>query len=586
MRYFHAIRFIIAQLALVLAIAPAMWGQAVTVGGYPAVSDGLSGTWLCSIPREHFGTTWVTTVVGDSACSIIGFNGHDAADGIPVAVEDITGGKLYPFIANHGGETIEGQLTFTWLPVMELTGDFGLEYAQGSVSIHSPDSTGKSEMLAKLKWRGNHTSQPERHKHNYHIKFLNEDGSKKDRSFFGLRKDNHWKLDGGQVDMLRVRNRVCADLWLDMSTPVWYHDEEPGAINGSRGRLVELFLNGEYQGIYNMTEPIDRKQLKLVKHDTINHEFHGQMWYVKYWCRTATMSAPAEWSNDSETWDGIEVEYPDFEEVHPTDWSTLVNATDLVRRIDKMDAWDSQADSLDHYFDMPVMEDYFIFITVLQALDNESKNMFYSNHDKAQHPRLVMTPWDLDFSTGASHSNVQAGPERPLDWISHMPMYGMFNLSRRHRAEVIDRYWQLRQTWLNTDSLVARFQRTIDELEQCGAAAREQERWSGDSDINGHVLDLGAEMRFVADWIVRRMAFLDSQVFARDMASRGDVNGDGELSLADVNSIIDSILTGTNPSSNADVNRDREINVADVNAVIDMILSPSGNAPAGADLEP
>ena len=52
----------------------------------------------------------------------------------------------------------------------------------------------------------------------------------------------------------------------------------------------------------------------------------------------------------------------------------------------------------------------------------------------------------------------------------------------------------------------------------------------------------------------------------------GDVNGDGEVNIADINAIIDIILSGGS-SDTADVNRDGEINIADVNAVIDMILS-------------
>ena len=56
----------------------------------------------------------------------------------------------------------------------------------------------------------------------------------------------------------------------------------------------------------------------------------------------------------------------------------------------------------------------------------------------------------------------------------------------------------------------------------------------------------------------------------------GDVNGDGEVNIADVNAVIDVILGGSsNPS--ADVNQDGEINIADVNAVIDIIF---GGGPA------
>ena len=52
----------------------------------------------------------------------------------------------------------------------------------------------------------------------------------------------------------------------------------------------------------------------------------------------------------------------------------------------------------------------------------------------------------------------------------------------------------------------------------------------------------------------------------------GDVNGDGEVNIADINAIIDIILSGGSLDT-ADVNGDGEINIADINAVIDIILS-------------
>jgi len=53
----------------------------------------------------------------------------------------------------------------------------------------------------------------------------------------------------------------------------------------------------------------------------------------------------------------------------------------------------------------------------------------------------------------------------------------------------------------------------------------------------------------------------------------GDVNGDGEVNIADVNVIIDLILTGADYQANADVNGDKEIGISDINAEIDLILS-------------
>ena len=55
----------------------------------------------------------------------------------------------------------------------------------------------------------------------------------------------------------------------------------------------------------------------------------------------------------------------------------------------------------------------------------------------------------------------------------------------------------------------------------------------------------------------------------------GDVNGDGEVTIADVNALIDIILGGEADiltMLRADVNGDEEINITDVNEVIDIIM--------------
>ena len=50
-----------------------------------------------------------------------------------------------------------------------------------------------------------------------------------------------------------------------------------------------------------------------------------------------------------------------------------------------------------------------------------------------------------------------------------------------------------------------------------------------------------------------------------------DVNGDGEINIADINSVIDCILKG-NQTSSFDVNGDGEVNIADINDIVDCIL--------------
>ena len=52
-----------------------------------------------------------------------------------------------------------------------------------------------------------------------------------------------------------------------------------------------------------------------------------------------------------------------------------------------------------------------------------------------------------------------------------------------------------------------------------------------------------------------------------------DVNGDGEVTVADVNEVIDAML-GDGSNNAADVNGDGEITIADISAIIDFILNP------------
>ena len=55
----------------------------------------------------------------------------------------------------------------------------------------------------------------------------------------------------------------------------------------------------------------------------------------------------------------------------------------------------------------------------------------------------------------------------------------------------------------------------------------------------------------------------------------GDVNGDGEINIADVNGLIDIILGGFfnyDTRHRSDVNYDGEINIADINSIIDHLL--------------
>ncbi len=63
---------------------------------------------------------------------------------------------------------------------------------------------------------------------------------------------------------------------------------------------------------------------------------------------------------------------------------------------------------------------------------------------------------------------------------------------------------------------------------------------------------------------------------------RGDVNGDGEVSIGDVTALIDMLLTG-NHDRVGDVNNDGEVSIGDVTDLIDMLLTGNTDDPTPPD---
>ena len=570
-------------LALTLMAGFGCWAQEIIIGGHRAVPDTLNHIWLCSVPKANFGQDYTATITYDSDVRTLVIDGAAVSNGSTYTFSRVAGGKDYTVTAYKGNELITGQITFTWLPIVELDGNFGNSYKYGTVRVNEPDSAYAEPLKAKLKWRGIATNDGNKNKRNYRIKFVNEDSTKANHRFFGLRNDNSWILDAGQRDFLRVRNRVSTDLWLDYARKPWYADSVTNVYNGSRGTMVEVLLNGTYMGIYNMCEPIDRKQLKLKRYDEENNEFHGVLWTAYGRSTTTTMSNPAKRYNNSTIWDGFEYKYPDYDEIGRINWTALDEAVKFAKRADDSDI-QLRIDSMQYHFDLPVMQDYYLLVTVLQALDNECKNIYYGCYDTQGSHVLTLAPWDLDICLGANFSPKvnypdMVKPERGVtEWMTHLPMADMMEV-QEWCDQLNERYFALRETKFHTDSLVNRYWAAIDNLVDCGAAAREEARWSKDTDIAGKTLNLVKEMEYVEDWIRRRMTYLDEEVFpvaplgTPDPEPRlpGDVNLDGVVNISDINAVINIILA-SGYDENADVNGDGVVNISDINAIIGLIL--------------
>ena len=501
---------------LCLAISIPSYAQ-FTINGKHIIYDKQNDTYMACIPEDAFGKDYEAIILLDIASdwSDLSIDGTQIA--YSYTFKQVEGNKLYSIHARKGNKEINTKITFTFLPLLVLQGSFGYDYTQGSMSLYSSDATEPTISLIKAKWRGGSTNTADKHKRNYKIKTLNENGKKLEISLLGMREDNNWILDAGQVDLFRLRNRIATEIWNDFASKPYYTPKEPKAKSGVAGKVVEVILNNEYRGIYSLTETMDRKELKLKKYDDINQEFHGQLWKVSSWDKAQFWNIDKDYDNTKETWHAFETKYPDFEDVNPTDYTHLYNAINFVANSND----EIFKKEVSEYFDIPVLIDYQIFLEVLKPIDNCGKNMYWGIYDVARDKKLTLAIWDLDASVGQDwHCSTPLHP----DYVSPDTELGIkeaFNLYTRlstlnvdnYNQKVADRYHELRKTYFSEENLISKYQSYYDMLVKSGAASREESKWSKDSDIGGYPLNFEKEIEYIKNWIIERLKYLDTTQF-------------------------------------------------------------------------
>lgn len=501
---------------LCLAISIPSYAQ-FTINGKHIIYDKQNDTYMACIPEDAFGKDYEAIILLDIASdwSDLSIDGTQIA--YSYTFKQVEGNKLYSIHARKGNKEINTKITFTFLPLLVLQGSFGYDYAQGSMSLYSSDATEPTISLIKAKWRGGSTNTADKHKRNYKIKSINFKGKSQDISLLGMREDNNWILDAGQIDLFRLRNRIATEIWNDFATKPYYASKEPKVKSGVTGKVVEVILNNEYRGIYSLTEAMDRKELKLKKYDDKNQEFHGQLWKVSSWDKATFWDIDKDYDNTQETWHAFETKYPDIEDVNPTDYSPLYEAIDFVVNSND-EAFKKEAGD---YFDIPVLIDYQLFLETLKPVDNNGKNMYWGIYDVAKSKKLTLAIWDLDASVGQDwRCSTPLHPDYVLP-NTDLGVKDGFNLYHRlsslnvdnYNEKVANRYHELRKTYFSEENLISRYQGYYDMLVKSGAASREECKWSKDTDIGGYPLNFKSEIEYIKNWIINRLNYLDTNQF-------------------------------------------------------------------------
>lgn len=433
-----------------------------------------------------------------------------------------------------GNTALAGAIRFTFLPVVEVNDSYIVygSYTNGTIRLTYPESEGLDSVYhAAFKVRG--ASSQNYPKKSYAVKLRDAEGNSIDRKMLGLRSDNNWILDAMYIDLACMRNRVCTDIWNDFAVKPYYADREKKVRTGTRGKFVEMILNGRHNGLYCMTEKMDRKQLKLKKFvpasesSTGEDEVHGLLYKSTDWTYETFMgheqnsfvlsnASPAGFSNrlGRETWRGYEFKYPDYQD-EAVDWEPLYNAVNHVAATKTQSAFD---DGFETYFDYPLMRDFYLFLELILATDNHGKNMLFYVYDK-QGPeggKIAIAPWDMDGTLGQrwDGSTSITGANQDFDQFINANEHGQYTpflrlkLSSKYdwKGDLSKRYAELRQSGVfDGDNIANRIANYAELFEESAADAREEGRW-------GHYhRNLQSAAIYAESWIRRRVNYLDDK---------------------------------------------------------------------------
>ncbi len=467
--------------------------------------DTLTGRCLVSIPKQRADKhkpLFAKISANDITAHEIRINGQLIGE----KKTTLTPADTYTIrITRADGTQSQYSLETTTLPVVSLQMDAcnSETFQEGTFTLTAPEYQSEAQHHSALfRWRG--SSSLNYQKKSFAIKLIDKNHEKTDASFLGMRSDNSWILDAMAIDKARMRNRVSTDLWNDFAAESVIKQWEPDMTNGTHGHFVEVFLNGQYQGLYCFTEKLDRKQLQLKK--TRLGNVYGALYKSKYWNNSVGMwQCPSSYDNHATMWEGWELQYPDYTEDEPIDWAPLYNAIDFVAKSNGTQF----VKEVENWFDLDVWRDYFLYMNLLFAPDNMGKNMYLYVYDATITRQIGVAPWDMDATWG----RLWEADACPADTNFYNTSHNLHDRLRKemphYDRETAERYADLRETFFATDAIQQRFDTYFALFNESGAGQRETARWSGTDNIE---LDFANEAAYIRQWVEQRLQYLD-QVF-------------------------------------------------------------------------
>lgn len=300
------------------------------------------------------------------------------------AISDGSSFSLYQ-INKKKAEYHRYNLVFTGMPIMELTVEdtyedvinyLDKEVSVAKIRVEDPYHQELDYQTAEGKFyiRGDGSYFDQYEKRSFKLRLTD-----KKKSFLGLREDDDWILNGLYDDAGMIHNKLSYELWNEMAV-----NNNISKDYSTNMEYMELFIDGKYEGVYGLTERIDKKELSLDKND------------VLYKCRSYRVADDHNFTNDMT--DDLRpvfiLKYPkDYEEA---DWEPIKLWSDMFCK-ERFDTYEEGAATLN----MENAIDYNLYCLLISGSDNMRKNLFFiADREKDGTYKMIKVPWDMNATWG------------------------------------------------------------------------------------------------------------------------------------------------------------------------------------------
>lgn len=329
-------------------------------------------------------------------------------------------------------------------------------------------------------------------KRSYNLELQDADGNDTSVALLGLPREADWVLQGIWADRSQIRNAMIYEL--GRKTGHW----------NPRTRFCELVLNGEYLGLYTLTEDIKRDTNRINIANLNSDEISGNNLTGGYIIRYD--KGPG----------GIQIRYPKEKDLQPEQEEYINAFMDEYLGVLRTNQAFDPVQGYKKYIDYNSLIDYTIIAEISKNCDSYlySSYMYKDRDDK--NDKLIYGPlWDYDLCFG--NSIWQQGNETS-GW--QFAINGRFNHTRLFQdtslVHIFQNRWKsLRKSFLSDDSLLIK----IDELTSLLAEPlkRNYQVWPilNNKDLFWSpylVSSYEEEITRTKDWILARTAWIDAHI--------------------------------------------------------------------------